>query len=122
VVTTLCARGEAIRSGVQSILSDADLHDVFSISGHPSWTFLNMRDARGATAFGIKTLWMQEMHQRGILSVGTHNLSYAHSTADVAALLAAYREVLPFIGQVLNHGRLHDVLRCAPLVPLFKVR
>lgn len=122
VVATLCDRGEAIRSGVQGILNNADLHDVFSITGHPTWTFLNMRDARGATAFDIKTLWMQEMHQRGILSVGTHNVSYAHSAADVAALLAAYREVLPFIGQVLNEGRLHDVLRCAPLVPLFKVR
>lgn len=122
VVATLCDRGEAIRSGVQGILNNADLHDLFSITGHPTWTFLNMRDARGATAFDIKTLWMQEMHQRGILSVGTHNVSYAHSEADVAALLAAYREVLPFISQVLNEGRLHDVLRCAPLVPLFKVR
>lgn len=122
VVATLCDRGEAIRSGVQGILNNADLHDVLAITGHPTWTFLNMRDARGATAFDIKTLWMQEMHQRGILSVGTHNVSYAHSEADVATLLAAYREVLPFIGQVLNEGRLHDVLRCAPLVPLFKVR
>lgn len=122
VVATLCDRGEAIRSGVQGIVNDADLHDVFSISGHPTWTFLNMRDARGVTAFDIKTLWMQEMHQRGFLSVGTHNVSYAHSAADVAALLAAYREVLPFIGKMLSKGRLQDALRCDPLVPLFKVR
>ena len=122
VVSTICARGEFLRSGVERILAEANLHDVFWISGHPTWTFLNIRDGRGATAFEIKTLWMQEMIQRGILSVGTHNLSYAHSEADVTTLLTAYSDVLPFIGRVLNEGRLQNSLRCAPLVPLFKVR
>ncbi len=122
VVATLCARGKAIRGGVERILTDARLHDVFSISGHPTWTFLNIRDARGVAAPDIKTLWMQEMHQRGILSVGTHNLSYAHSEADVAALLDAYDAVLPLIGRALDGGEFHKALRCEPLVPLFKVR
>ena len=65
---------------------------------------------------------MQELHQRGILSVGTHNLNYAHSEADVAALVAAYAEVLPLIGRALDAGELRSMLRCEPLVPLFKVR
>ena len=83
---------------------------------------MNISDARGATAFEIKTLWMQEMHERGILSVGTHNVSFAHSEADIAALLDAYTAILPMIGDVLSHGRLAQALRCEPLVPLFKVR
>jgi len=62
------------------------------------------------------------MHQRGFLSVGSHNLSYAHSDADIKALIAAYDEVLPMIGRVLDEGRLAQALRCEPLVPLFKVR
>ena len=122
VVSTLCARGETIRAGVGRILTNAKLEDIFSISGHPTWTFLNIRDARGFAASDIKTLWMQEMHQRGILSVGTHNLSYAHSETDVTALLDAYSAVLPFIGKTLSEGSLFDALRCEPLVPLFKVR
>jgi glutamate-1-semialdehyde 2,1-aminomutase len=92
------------------------------VSGHPSWSFLNIKDARGATAFEIKSLWMQEILQRGILSVGTHNVSYAHSQADVASLLATYAEVLPLIGRVLDRKELRTALRCEPLVPLFKVR
>jgi glutamate-1-semialdehyde 2,1-aminomutase len=122
VVQTLTARGQAIMAGTQRIIDDAGLGDVFAISGHPTWSFLNVRDARGASAFEIKTLWMQELLQRGVLSVGTHNVSYAHTESDVGMLVTAYEDVLPMIGKALDAGGLEKALRCAPLVPLFKVR
>lgn len=122
VVATLAERGNAIIEGTRRIIDQESLGDAFSVSGHPTWSFLNIRDARGATAYEIKTLWMQEMLQQGILSVGSHNVSYAHSAADVAALLDAYAEVLPMIGRVLDEGRVRESLRCEPLAPLFKVR
>jgi hypothetical protein len=65
---------------------------------------------------------MQELLQRGILSVGTHNVNYAHSDADIDTLLGVYAEVLPMIGHALDTGTLHQALRCKPLVPLFKIR
>ncbi len=122
VVPTLMARGQGIIDGARRIVADAKLEDVFALSGHPTWSFLNIRDARGSTAFEIKTLWMQELLQRGILSVGTHNVNYAHSAADVDELLNVYAEVLPMIGRALDTGTLLQSLRCKPLVPLFKVR
>ena len=122
VVQTLAARGEAVMAGSKRIIDRAGLGDIFAVSGHPTWSFLNIRDARGATAFEIKTLWMQELLQRGVLSVGTHNVSYAHTEADVARLLDVYDEVLPMIGKALDSGTLRQTLRCEPLAPLFKVR
>lgn len=122
VVETLAQRGRDLTSRLQSLIGREGLVDIFSVSGHPSWSFLNIRDARGVTAFEIKTLWMQEMLQRGILSVGTHNISFAHSPHDIDAIINAYAEVLPWIGRILDQGRLRQELRCEPLVPLFKVR
>lgn len=122
VAQTLAARGQRILSEGTALLERHSLQDVFSFSGHPSWSFLNIKESRGATAFEIKTLWMQEILERGILSVGTHNVNFAHSDADIDRLLTVYDEVLPFIGDVLNKGSLHQVLRCEPLVPLFKLR
>jgi glutamate-1-semialdehyde 2,1-aminomutase len=122
VVATLAMRGRQAMAGASDLIEAHGLDDLFSVSGHPTWSFLNFKGARGATAFEIKTLWLQEIFERGILSVGTHNISYAHSEADIARLVEVYAEVLPFIGRVLDQGRLHEVLRCEPLVPLFKVR
>lgn len=122
VVQTLTDHGKKIMGGLNDIIASHQLGDIFGTSGHPTWSFLNIKDGRGVNAFEIKTLWMQEMHQRGVLSVGTHNVSFAHSHSDIDALLKAYREVLPYIGDVLSKGQLFSVLRCNPLVPLFKVR
>jgi glutamate-1-semialdehyde 2,1-aminomutase len=122
VIARVCAHGERIISELNSIIESHGLSDVFGVCGHPSWTFLMVADARGATSFEIKTLLMQELHQRGILSLGAHNLNFAHSDDDIAALLAAYQEVLPFIGARLDEGSLLQSLRCDPLIPLFKVR
>lgn len=122
VVARLTQHGETIQAGLKQIVADNKLDDVFSVSGHPTWSFLNLKDARGATTFDIKTLLMQEQHQRGILCLGAHNLSYAHSDADIQQLLGMYRDVLPLIGKALDSGNLRQYLRCDPLVPLFKVR
>jgi len=122
VVARLTQHGERIQAGLKALIAEHKLDDVCHVSGHPTWSFLNLKDARGSTVFDIKTLLMQEQHQRGILCLGAHNLSYAHSDADIDQLLAMYAEVLPMIGQALDSGTLRQQLRCDPLVPLFKVR
>jgi glutamate-1-semialdehyde 2,1-aminomutase len=122
IVESMRKLGSSIVDGTRRIIDENKLGNVFSISGHPTWSFLNIRDAQGHTAFEVKTYLMQELHQRGILSTGTHNISYAHSQDDAATLIAAYAELLPAIGRLLSAGALRDALRCAPLVPLFKLR
>ena len=122
VLETLSARGQSVIDRLSDLIRQCGMEDTLSVSGHPSWCFFNIRDARGATAFEIKTLWMQEMIQRGILCLGSHNMSYAHSEHDVQLLINAYSEALPLIGNALDHGLVKKILRCAPLTPLFKVR
>lgn len=69
-------------------------------TGHASWVHLNISN---------KTLFMQEMHKRGILCLGTANLNYAHTPEDVEKLKQALSE--------WEGG----VLECEPLKP-FKIR
>lgn len=122
VIDTMISRGEAILAGVQAILERHQLSHIFGLSGHPSWSFLLVKDVAPYSQWQIKTLFLQEMFARGILTFGTHNLSYAHSEADLARLLTVYEEVLPLVGQAVNQRTLEDYLKCQPLEPLFKVR
>jgi len=122
VVARIGALGEGLKSTVRSIIDETQMAHVFDIKGHPSWSFLTIADQPGATSFAIKTWLMQEWHQRGILSYGTHNLNFAHGEADIAALLDTYRALLPALRDLLAAGRLIEALRCPPLEPLFKVR
>lgn len=122
VVATLRQRGERLMAGLRDLLADDGIGEIFSLSGHPAWSFLLPRDAGGCSQWQIKTLFLQEMLARGILTLGTHNLSYAHQDADIDRLLATYAEVLPLITRAVHDGTLTRQLRCQPLEPLFKVR
>lgn len=122
VIEQLSRHGGRIIQEVAGLIDQNKLSDVLSVAGHPTWSFLLFQDGRGEKANEIKTLWMQEMLQRGILSVGTHNLSYAHTDDDVSALIGAYAEVLPLLRHAIDAGGVRSALRCKPLVPLFKVR
>lgn len=122
VIETLHSRGESVIRGVNDIISRHGLADIFGTAGHPSWSFLTMRDAGGYSIWQIKTLFLQEVLARGILTLGTHNMSYAHTDEDVARLLDVYENVLPLIGHAVRDQQLADLLHAAPLEPLFKVR
>jgi len=122
VVETLIATGTAIQQGLTRLIEKHACGHFLSISGHPTWTFLLMADANGQSQWEIKTLYMQEILARGILSLGSHEVSYAHTPADVARLLEVYDEVFPILAEAVAAGDVVSRLRCKPLVPLFKVR
>jgi glutamate-1-semialdehyde 2,1-aminomutase len=122
VVERVAATGRRVMAGLTETIARHSLGQRFSVSGHPSWSFLNIAEGPDATPFEIKTLLMQELFQRGILGYGTHNVSYAHSSEDVEVLLRAYDEVMSIVAQCQKKGDVRAALRCDPLQPLFKVR
>jgi len=122
VVATMRARGEEIVRGLEALLAKHGAGGFARVAGDPTWSFLLVSDAPHATSFELKTLLLQEMFARGVLTLGTHNMSYAHGSQDVATLLRVYDEVLPLLVQSAQDGRVRERLKCDPLEPLFKVR
>lgn len=122
VPTLLAERGQRIIDGTEALIAKHGCGDFLSIVGHPSWSFLIIADSARATSFETKTLFLQEVLARGMLTLGSHNLSFAHSDADVDALLAVYDVVFPMLREAIDAGDVVARLRCEPLVPLFKVR
>ena len=122
VIDTLKSRGARIQRGLQALIDAQGIGDFVSVAGDPTWSFVMIKDAAPYTSWHIKTLFLQEMFARGVLTVGTHNVCYAHGDAEVERLLAVYGEVLPVLKDAVRSARLDKHLRCAPLEPLFKVR
>ena len=95
---------------------------IFSVAGYPVWSFLIIKDTEQYNSWELKTLFEQEMFANGIFSIGTHNMSYAHSESDIKTLMNAYRAFFDKVVSVLKNKNLMSVLQCEPLKPLFKVR
>ena len=122
VVQTIQSTGEQIITMVQRTLAKYELDKCFSVSGHPAWSFFIIRDVGTLTSWQLKTLYLQEMFAQGILTTGTHNVSYAHNAEDLARLETAYQSACGRLAEVINGRPLQEVLRCEPLQPLFRVR
>lgn len=122
VIATLKTQGEKILTGLRELIKKYEVEHIVSFSGLPNWSFLNIKDVAPYTMWEIKTLLLQEMFSRGILILGTHNMSYSHSDTDIANLLAAYDAVLPILKDAVDNKKMAEYLRCKPLEPLFKIR
>ncbi|MBB6671699.1 aminotransferase class III-fold pyridoxal phosphate-dependent enzyme [Cohnella nanjingensis] len=122
VIPALHALGRRIQDGVRGLIARYGLEEALSVGGAPVWSSVQFKDTSRYTSWELKTLYLQEMLARGVLTLGNHNVSYAHSPADADRLLSAYEEVFGMLKEAWTSGDLKARLRCRPLEPLFKVR
>jgi glutamate-1-semialdehyde 2,1-aminomutase len=122
VLETIAKRGTLLKNQLAQILIESGLEETFSVSGHPSWVFLNIKEHKKYTSWQIKTLFLQEVFRRGILLIGTHNMSYSHSETDIEQLMKVYREVFVLLRDALENETLEKLLEVKALEPLFKIR
>jgi glutamate-1-semialdehyde 2,1-aminomutase len=122
VLEKMWSQGATIMAGVSDLIRTHHLDGVFQVKGKPPWSLLVIKDQGQATLWEIKSLFIQEMLLRGVLTLGSHNLSYAHSNDDIAALLDAYDEVFGGIREALEEDQVKRKLAGKAIEPLFKVR
>lgn len=118
----VAAIGQRLKDGTAALIEKHGIGHFLGIAGQPSWQLLIFRDLPGSVGFDVKTLYMQECMRRGILAIGIHFLSYAHTETEVEATLAAYDEVFPILAEAVTKNDVVSRLDCQPLRPLFKVR
>lgn len=114
--------GSYLIDQLNQIIDSEALSDIFWTSGHPSWSFLHIKEQKNYNIYEIKTFLLQEMFKRGILILGSHNISLSHTKHNVDELLVAYQEVLPKIKEHINNQDLLEHTYGDILQPLFKVR
>lgn len=118
----LTQKGQWLVEQLQQLIKDIDGVDYFETAGHPAWSFLVVKDGKNYSALELKSLLYQEMYRKGILLNGGHNLTFAHTDADLQSLFNAYQSLLPYLMEVDTHKNLHEHLVGQAIQPVFKVR
>ncbi len=122
IIETIANQGQRVINEVNQLIDKYNLQQIMHVSGHPSWSFINISDSDVYSSWEIKTLFLQEMLANGILILGTHNMSYSHGNIELERLFVVYNQVLSKIALALEENNLPKQLRCEPLQPLFKLR
>ena len=114
--------GTALMAGVNKLIEKHGMKEYLAINGHPSISYMIISDTERYSALEIKTLFLQEVFLRGILVLGSHNISYAHTVHDIDYLIEVYDKVFKIITEAVDDNRLQALLTTEPLKPLFQVR
>jgi len=122
VIRTLWERGQAVMDAAGREISAYGLGDVIALAGKPCWSHLQFRDAPGASLWAIKSLFLQEVLERGVLTAGSQNICFAHTEQDVTLIGAAYDAACCLVAEGLRSGNLKALLRGEELQPIFRVR
>ena len=122
VVEYLMKLGGVLIDGVVKLIKDHQLENIISISSFPSWSVLKFRELDSYSSFEVRTFFLQEVLKRGILTLGSHNLSFSHTQKDINKLLDVYNEVFLLICKHIKNETLIENIHCDILQPLFQVR
>ena len=122
VIEHLWRVGALVSGNTRAGIAQHGLGGAVALGGKPPWSMLQFRDTPRATQWEVKSLYLQEMLKRGILTAGAHNMSYSHSEADVGQLAEAQEAAFATIAAALDAGDVRARLAGPPIEPIFKVR
>jgi len=122
VIDHLWQAGTLLSEVAQSAIQRHGLETVLSLKGLAPWRLVTVADHPAASKEAIKTFLIKSMIRQGVLTIGSHNVSYAHTTADLARAGAAWEASAASLAEALAGGNFAAALGTAPIVPVFQVR
>jgi phosphoglycolate phosphatase-like HAD superfamily hydrolase len=122
VVPKIIGHGSNIASITNEIIKSHNLSNTLELKGHDSWKILSWASTENYSSDQIRTLFLQEMFEHGVLVTGSHNVSTALTRPNIEKIWQAYDKTLETISNAILNNNLEKKLKTKPLVPLFKVR
>lgn len=122
VVEALWATGGRLSALAEERIAAHGLSEAISLNGLPPWRVLAFHDRPGGSRNAVKTVFLREMLQAGVLINASHNVSYAHGPAELAQVAAAYEHALAIVAEELARGDLDHRLGNDIIKPIFSVR
>ncbi len=122
VALKLAKIGTELQLHLSDEIKRLNMTDVLQLSGHPSWLFLSWLGTRDFKSSEFKTLFQQLMYERGVLILGTLNVSMAHNSKQIKEIKKIFSQTLEDIAGAIDDSTVSQRLKAEPLKPLFKVR
>jgi glutamate-1-semialdehyde 2,1-aminomutase len=122
IVPRLNKIGAELANVTNDAITRNNLSEVFNLSGHDTWKFLNINATENSSIDVIKTYFLQEIFKRGLLTIGTHNVTLSHNQKVIHKISEIYNDVFSKIKIGIQKDSLKNDLLVEPMKPLFKVR
>lgn len=122
VIEHLWKMGATLTTSVEGLLEKYSLNSFIQLKGKDPWKLFVVQAFKENTAEALKTFFICESLQRGVLTLGSHNMCYAHSIADLTKVISSYDQVFKKLRQEIDLGNVETRMEYPAIKPLFKVR
>jgi glutamate-1-semialdehyde 2,1-aminomutase len=119
VVAVMEEQGRKLAEGANAAAASLGIADHFAVVGRPSCEVFVTRDHLGRPSQEFRTLFLQEMLERGILGQ-SFVISAAHTDDDVDRTVEAVGESLTVYAKALEAGSTTGLLRGRPVAPALR--
>lgn len=109
-------QGGVLAAAVNAVSDDAGIGEHLRVVGRPSCLVFRTTDMTGAPSQEMRTLFLQESIQRGILGQ-SYVISAAHTDRDIEQTVDAVREAAVVYRKALDTGRPGDFFAGRPVAP-----
>ncbi len=122
IIDKLWQAGDSLVTGAEKQIAAHRMTDCISFGGLAPWKVIAFSDHAQASKDAVKTLFIREMLQNGVLINSSHNVTASLNEDEIQIVLHAYDETLKVIAEELERGDLdrrmgNDIIR-----PIFSVR
>ncbi|MFC9898365.1 glutamate-1-semialdehyde 2,1-aminomutase [Nocardia sp. NPDC127579] len=111
--------GRRLADGVNAIAADFGIGAHLQVLGRPSCLIFVTRDPAGQPSQSFRTLFLQELLDRGVLGQ-SFVTSAAHTDTDIAETVAACREAALVYRKALQQGSVDGLLQGRPVAPALR--
>jgi glutamate-1-semialdehyde 2,1-aminomutase len=112
-------QGRKLADGANAAAVSLGIGDHFLVVGRPSCMVFVTRDHLGRPSQEFRTLFLQEMLQRGVLGQ-SFVISAAHTDDDIDRTVQAVGEALTVYTKALDAGSTAGLLRGRPVAPALR--
>lgn len=114
--------GGNLASQTEIAINQNNLGQILKLSGHASWKFLIWHATEAYSVDELKTYFMQQAFQEGLLVLSTHNVTTAFDERIISKTVGIYEKVFSDLNRVITQKSLREELKIEPLKPLFRIR
>jgi glutamate-1-semialdehyde aminotransferase len=108
--------GKALKAGLEKIVAKHDLSKAIRVVGLAPMQHLIFSPAGDVTGAEMKAFLQQECAKLGVLFVGYHHTSFAHSEDDIKATLDVYEQTFAQLAAALRDGSIKSKLVAKPVL------
>ncbi len=122
VIEKLWEIGKFLRHQLQIIITKYNLDEVIQLLGNDVWTMLSFKNHQESSMHAIRSFVLHEMHKQRVLTLGSHNLCYAHNTNELEHVINVYDYSLNKLANNLKKGDIEQNMLIPVIKPIFSVR